>query len=157
MEQSNKFEHRNTFLGNRKIHVRYFCELRRQWAYPDSPLQVTAHALYILLHYWGVKVTSAKVFFGLIWLRLPTCLFSVTSIHETIQTLTQCWEVNFKILRWGLHCSTKHFYQFANVSSLLYAQDLSPHTHVDRKKARSWFFFFFFFFFFGGGGGYYWC
>ena len=27
------------------------CELRRQWAYSDSPLQVTSHALYILLHF----------------------------------------------------------------------------------------------------------
>ena len=39
----------------RRINIRTFqvntnCELRRQWAYSDSPLQVTAHALYILLH-----------------------------------------------------------------------------------------------------------
>ena len=88
-------------------------------------------------------IVGRESHFGEGILRLPTCLFSVTSIHETIQTLAQFWEVNFKILQWGLHCSIKHFYQFANVSSLLYVhlEDLSPtHMWVSRRLGRGIFF-----------------
>ena len=120
------------------------CELRRQWAYSDSPLQVTAHALYILLHCGEGKSLRPR------YLSVSNDMSVFGNIdpwnHINISTVLRC-----------KHCSIKHFYQFANVSSLFYAhlEDLSPtHMWIVRRLGRR---FFFILFFFLGGGGYYWC
>ena len=71
---------------------------------------------------------------------------------STVLKSTCC--ILFKILRWGFHCSIKHFYQFANVSSFLYAhlEDLSPTNMWVVRRLGRMFFFFFVCVMWGGGG-----